>query len=214
MKKKIVSLVLVFALALALGIGGTVAWLTAQTSEVVNTFTVGDIEIELTETGTDNAGKKNYSFIPGDKLAKDPKVTVKANSEACWVFIKVNEAHNTHTALPSGEKIINWSVASDWTQVVDGSTKYNVWYKEFAATGDTPVSKYILTGDGTGEYANGFVTVNGNVTEVIAESIDGDANGENKPQLTFDAFAHQSKNTNIETATAAALAHFAAETNQ
>ena len=47
MKKKILALTLVFALALALGIGGTVAWLTAQTDSVVNTFTVGDITLSL-----------------------------------------------------------------------------------------------------------------------------------------------------------------------
>ena len=62
MKKKIVSLVLVFALALALGIGGTVAWLTAQTQSVVNTFTIGDINIELDETkGT--LGARQYSRL-------------------------------------------------------------------------------------------------------------------------------------------------------
>ena len=40
-----VALVLVVALA---SIGGTIAWLTATTGSVVNTFTVGNVDISLT----------------------------------------------------------------------------------------------------------------------------------------------------------------------
>ena len=200
MKKKIVSLVLVFALALALGIGGTVAWLTAQTDSVVNTFTVGDIEIELTETGTDNAGKKNYSFIPGDKLAKDPTVTVKAGSEACYVFVKIEETNNTYTGL-SGD-IIKWDVSANW-KLVNGTTNIYCYESTVTATADTPL--YILKGEGEDAYKKGYVTVNENITETIADAIRGD---NAKPQLTFDAFAHQFENTNLTTATDAALTHW------
>ena len=78
MKKKILALTLVFALALALGIGGTVAWLTAQTDSVVNTFTVGDITLSLAET------QSTYKIVPGGKDAKDPKLTVTKGSEICY----------------------------------------------------------------------------------------------------------------------------------
>lgn len=80
MKKKILALTLVFALALALGIGGTVAWLTAQTDSVVNTFTVGDITLSLAET------QSTYKIVPGGKDAKDPKLTVTKGSEKCYVY--------------------------------------------------------------------------------------------------------------------------------
>lgn len=65
------------ALVLVIGcaVGGTIAWLTAQTDPVVNTFTYGDINIDLKET-TGN----DYKIIPGVDIEKDPKVTVKANS--------------------------------------------------------------------------------------------------------------------------------------
>ena len=44
------TFVAMLALGLVIGCagGGTVAWLTAQTEPVVNTFTYGDINIELT----------------------------------------------------------------------------------------------------------------------------------------------------------------------
>ena len=64
-------LVMAVALTLIIGgiIGGSVAWLTAKTDAVVNTFTVGDISINLSETtGT------SYKFVPGNDITKDPKV--------------------------------------------------------------------------------------------------------------------------------------------
>ena len=82
------TFVAMLALVLVIGcaVGGTVAWLTAQTGPVVNTFTYGDIDITLGET-TGN----NYKIIPGVDIEKDPKVTVKKGSEACWLFVKVKK---------------------------------------------------------------------------------------------------------------------------
>ena len=53
-------LVMAVALTLIIGgiIGGSVAWLTAKTDPVVNTFTYGDIKIELTETKPDGKTAK------------------------------------------------------------------------------------------------------------------------------------------------------------
>ena len=93
MKKKTLALVLALTLLVAGVVGGTLAWLTAQTAEVKNTFTVGDINIGLTETTTD------YKMVPGNTIAKDPTVTVKANSEACWLFVKVTESENLDTFI-------------------------------------------------------------------------------------------------------------------
>ena len=76
MKKKTLALVLALTLLVAGVVGGTLAWLTDQTAEVKNTFTVGDINIGLTETTAD------YKMVPGNTIAKNPTVTVKADSEA------------------------------------------------------------------------------------------------------------------------------------
>lgn len=188
MKKKILALTLVFALALALGIGGTVAWLTAQTSPVVNTFTVGDINITLAESGATN-NAKNYTFVPGDTLAKDPKVTVKAGSEDCYLFVKVEEANNAATGLTG--KVINWSVdtgtdqAPQW-KAVPGHDGY--WYREvdFAATDS---EFYVLTG-GTNN-PHGQVTVNEEVTKNMVAGLT-----ENEPTITVTAAAVQKDNVN------------------
>lgn len=179
MKKKIVSLVLVFALALALGIGGTVAWLTAQTQSVVNTFTIGDINIELDETkgtlGADNT--RDFKFIPGATLEKDPKVTVLAGSEACYVFVKIVEESNPEVA--TNEKALTYTLADGWTALDATSGVY--WTTVSKADAVAGKALPVLAGD--------KVTVSGKITETLAESMETTI-----PKLTFTAYAIQSEN--------------------
>lgn len=70
MKKKMIALTAALVLVLSAAVVGTVAWLTDKTTARVNTFTVGNITIDLTETTTD------YKMIPGEEIAKNPKVSV------------------------------------------------------------------------------------------------------------------------------------------
>ena len=161
MKKKTLALVLALTLLVAGVVGGTLAWLTDQTAEVKNTFTVGDINIGLTETTAD------YKMVPGNTIAKDPTVTVKANSEACWLFVQVTKSENLDT-------FISYDIADDWTALpgVDG-----VYYREVpASTADQTFS--VLADDA--------VTVKSNVTKTMLETAKTDA-----PTLTFKAYAIQ-----------------------
>lgn len=161
MKKKTLALVLALTLLVAGIVGGTLAWLTDQTAEVKNTFTVGDINIGLTETTTD------YKMVPGNTIAKDPTVTVKANSEACWLFVQVTESENLDT-------FITYAIAEGWTALpgVDG-----VYYREVpASAADQTFS--VLAGDA--------VTVKSDVTRTMLETAKTDA-----PTLTFKAYAIQ-----------------------
>ncbi|MGM9639957.1 MAG: hypothetical protein ACI3V3_01160 [Faecousia sp.] len=177
------AFVLVLALVLALGcvIGGTIAWLTAQTAPVVNTFTVGDINITLAETKTD------FKMVPGNTIEKDPKVTVKADSEACWLFVKIEESTNL-------DDFISYSVATGWTPLtgVDG-----VYYREVAAT-TADTSFDVLT--------NNQVTVKDTVTKEMMNAFDTDKDGVLSdaekaalPTLTFTAYAVQMDNVTSAT---------------
>lgn len=166
------AFVALLALVLVIGCvaGGTVAWLVATTDTVTNTFTYGDINIELTETKPEN---KQAKIIPGVDIEKDPKVTVKAKSEACWLFVKVEES-GTFVA----DKV-TYQIADGWTQG-DGTIPDNVYYREVAAvTADT--SYYVLKGNDT--YPNGVVTVSQDLTK--SEIPTG------QPTLTFTAYAVQ-----------------------
>lgn len=159
MKKKTLALVLALTLLVAGVVGGTLAWLTDRTAEVKNTFTVGDINIDLTETTTD------YKMVPGNTIAKDPTVTVKANSEACWLFVKVTESTDL-------KDFITYTIANGWTKLQDG-----VYYREVPASAADQTFSVL---------ADDAVTVKSDVTRTMLETAKTDA-----PTLTFQAYAIQ-----------------------
>lgn len=161
---KLVVAMLAVTLLIGCAIGGTVAWLTDKTTAVTNTFTYGDINITLAETtGTD------YKIIPGVNIEKDPKVTVKANSEACWLFVKVEE-EGTFVANK-----VTYSIADGWTKLTGVTGVDNVYYREVGAvTADTEY--YVLKGN--------MVTVSDTLTKEDIQNI-------TNPTLTFTAYAVQ-----------------------
>lgn len=173
---KVFLSLLALVLVVGCAVGGTIAWLTATTEPVVNTFTYGKIKIELTET-TGNA----YKIIPGVNISKDPKVTVKADSEACWLFVKVAE-EGTFVA----DKV-TYSIAEGW-KVLDATNHPGVYYREVdAVTADTNFN--VLAGDTT--YPNGVVTVSENLTKAEVNSV-----AATQPTLTFTAYAVQKDGIN------------------
>ena len=173
------TFIMLLAVTLLIGcaIGGTVAWLTATTDTVTNTFTYGDINIELAETTGDN-----YKIIPGVDISKDPKVTVKKDSEACYLFVKITEENwPTFTETDGRTKKVSYGIPTDWKPLA-GET--GVYYREVdAATANAGVSYYILKGDET--YPHGVVTVSENLTKEDIKNIATD------PTLTFTAYAVQ-----------------------
>ena len=77
---------------------GTMAYLTS-TDKVVNTFTVGNVQIKLDEAKVNADGTRfepaervkenSYKLLPGHTYTKDPTVTVLEGSEAAYVRLKV-----------------------------------------------------------------------------------------------------------------------------
>lgn len=118
MKKTLIT-ILATVLVCCFAVGGTLAWLIDSTDSVENTFTVGKVDIELTET----TGSE-YKMIPGTTHAKDPTVTVKGGSEKCYLFVKV-------VATDNGSNLIEYTVDSNW-QELTGVT--NVYYQEVDAS--------------------------------------------------------------------------------
>lgn len=166
---KAMLMILAVMLIVGISVGGTLAWLTDKTSDVVNTFTVGDVDIDLTETTG-----SNYHIVPGVNITKDPIVTVKANKEPCWVFVKIVEANwPTVTETDGTTRKINYSVGSGWTALA-GET--GVYYRE-AGTLTIDTSYAVL--------ANNQVTVSSTLTKAEANTIT------TSPTLTFTAYAIQ-----------------------
>ncbi|MBR5125964.1 MAG: SipW-dependent-type signal peptide-containing protein [Oscillospiraceae bacterium] len=186
--KKIVAALLAAVLLIGVGVGGTLAWLTATTGDVTNTFTVGDIAIDLKEhklnetgtallTGTGNEvnAESNYKIVPGDEQPKDPFVRFTKDSEPCWLFVKVEEKNNTVDT--SDKKYVTYSVdTSVWTELT-GVT--GVYYKELEALTTTGTTYSILT--------NNKVSYSSTLTKNDLTKVTDD----NKPQLVFTAYAVQ-----------------------
>lgn len=173
---KLVALLLALTLVIGCVAGGTVAWLTANGGTVTNTFTFGDINIKLTES--ENLDLK---VVPGKTIAKDPKVTVLANSEACWLFVTV-KAENWNDKL-------TYDIATGWTEltdtgIADGTKVY--WRKVDATTTADSEPIYILAGEGEGDLKNGVVNVSTDLTKTEVDAMNG-----KKPTLTFTAYAVQ-----------------------
>ncbi len=162
------AFIALLALVLVIGCvaGGTVAWLVAKTEPVVNTFTYGNIDITLTETtGT------SYKIIPGTDITKNPKVTVKGGSEACWLFVKVEES-GTFVA----DKV-TYAIDNGWTPL---EGEKGVYYREVAAvTADTDFS--VLEGN--------KITVKDTLTKGDIKDI-----AATNPTLKITAYAVQQEN--------------------
>lgn len=179
MKKKILVACLCVALAVLTIAGTTLAYLTATTGPVKNTFTVGNINITLAETKTD------FKMVPGCTIDKDPKVTVVAGSEKCYLFVKLEKSSNF-------DSFMTYSMADGWTQLKD--TEENdvagVFYREVATDGmGTAFS--VLAGD--------KVSVRDTVTKTDMENL----TAATYPTLTVTAYACQYQKDNTTPFTAA-----------
>ena len=140
---------------------GTVAYLTAKTDTVKNTFTVGKVGIDLEESTT------TYNIVPGVDIAKDPKVTVTANSEDSYVFVKVEESANWEAAK------VSYTMSDGWIALtgVDG-----VYYREYSKTATDTI--YDVLKDNK-------VTVSEDLTSAEVAALT------TNPTLSFTAYAVQ-----------------------
>lgn len=92
MRKSHIWLIFAVLLLVIVSAGVTVALLVASSNPVINTFTVGGVDITLKET----TGQQ-YIMTPGVAVAKDPVITVLANSEKSWLFVKLEKKNSFDT---------------------------------------------------------------------------------------------------------------------
>ena len=188
MKKKTLISIIAVALVICVSIGGVLAYLTAKTDTITNTFTVGNVNLTLTETwNTDSNGDGtndswSAKIIPGKTYDKDPVVTVTDDSEDCWLFVKFDENNNPANYFDYTSTLTS---ANGWTQGNGTDIPANVWYRSVLAS-DTVKTWHLLDGD--------TITVNGN--KVKAENMDAAA----KAELAYTAYAVQKEGLDAKTA--------------
>lgn len=179
MNKKIVALVLVCVLIFSTVVAGTLAFLMDTTSTVTNTFTFGNVDIKLTEGGSDitTDTSKEFTLVPGSYTDKDPAVTVEGGSERSWVFVKVDKANDL-------DYFVDVVMADGWTELETG-----VYYKDVAKSDDD--QKFAIL-------ANDKVYCKNDVTKARIDAvIDGTADA---PSLAFTAYAVQYDAEDVDTA--------------
>ncbi|MBQ8603507.1 MAG: hypothetical protein IJ410_01500 [Oscillospiraceae bacterium] len=177
--KKVLALFLAAVMLVCTTVAATVAYLTSQTEIVNNTFTVGNVVITLDEEDVDkdkvtadnntdhNNGQQRdranvYHLMPGKSYDKDPTVWVEANSENCYVYVKVVnniagiEATDATTIAQQmaakGWKSLGVENVYYYEKVVEKSTEDQglVVFENFKITGsitNTELAKYATTTD-------------------------------------------------------------------
>ena len=115
MKKKILVLCLVVALAVTAVVGGSLAYFT-DTDNETNTFTTGKVDITLNETFSENDAK----LLPGKNIAKIVNVT--NNEEDAYVRL--------HIAFPADTIYYG---ANDGVQEYNNLVHFNQKYASLAA---------------------------------------------------------------------------------
>lgn len=107
--KSIVLMATALMLATVLAVGGTLAYFT-DTKSAENTFTVGNVTLDLTESSWVAANNK---LIPGVAIGKDPCITLKSGSENAYVVATITVNHwsavkamMTANSLKSGDQYL------------------------------------------------------------------------------------------------------------
>lgn len=184
--KKLLITIACLTVILCTLVTGTIAWLTAKTPSITNTFAPSSIGLALSETtGT------NYKMVPGKAIPKDPVVTVTANSEACYLFVKIEKANDF-------DAFMEYAVDTSWTELTTGS---GIYYRQVAASNADQKFGLLASGEltineQTYTWTNNQVLVRPDVTKDMMKSLyndDGTVKTSAVPTLTFTAYAIQSE---------------------
>lgn len=133
MKKRLIVIVLAVTVITSAAIGATLAYF-LDSKEATNTFTVGNVAIELTEPGwTEGGGLADATTVyPGEPLAKDPTVTnTGANPSVVRIKVELPE-------MPEGVSDITFRNLDTTNWYYDGG--YYYYLKPLGIPGDTALS--------------------------------------------------------------------------
>ena len=179
MKRRKIIIAAVALLTLFL-IGGTMAYFT-DTESVTNTFTLGNVNITLTEPNWVAANAEG--LLPGAVVAKNPTIN-NVGASSAYVFLKVTEP------CYATNKVFTYTVNSGWTTVGSagvcsgtGTSTIETVY----AYGGTNMTELQASNSTNALFDN--VTVNGNLDSTAVSALSQSA-----IQIVVDAYAIQKDN--------------------
>ena len=212
-KTKALGLMMAAVLLVTATIFGTMAYLTS-TDEVVNTFTVGSVAIQLDEAkantdgtlveGADRVDANSYKLLPGHTYAKDPMVTVLSGSENSYIRMTVTVSKAAELdaifdpqkanllSIFNGYDSTNWIYQGETDDTTNNTRTYEFWYKDTVSALEEDVALDALFDS---------ITIPGEINNDQLKTIEG-------MTITVNAYAIQADGFNDA---AAAWAAFPAE---
>lgn len=122
MKKKKTILAAVVLLFVFI-VGGAIAYFT-DTDNATNIFTIGNVDITLTEPNWDttdqdsnNVPDASQDLMPGQTIAKDPTINNVSTSNPAYVFAKVQVPCTTATAPATPAELFTYTLNSGWAEL-------------------------------------------------------------------------------------------------
>lgn len=150
----------------------TIAYL-SESAAVSNTFTVGNVSIEMFESPVDADGQidpalkgafqaatgytkktsdgNSYHLVPSQTFDKDPSIYVKADSEDCYIFIK---ARNQIRPIEDGNMMRDGENAETDALTMKEQLIKSGWKEIYKISADESLYVYQGTVDLTNETAN------------------------------------------------------------
>lgn len=106
-KKKLAIILCVLVLCVTVAINGTISYLSATDSET-NVFTLGEIDVDLTEPGWDPQEENVKTRYPGDTIEKDPTITATEGESYMRVKVELVEK-GTATPVSAAAAALIWN---------------------------------------------------------------------------------------------------------
>lgn len=218
--KQLLIVALAMVLVASISVVATIAYFT-DSDTVTNTFSVGKVKITMdeanvdldlpdgadTESGAPNATpaprdhENDYHLLPGQEYDKDPTVHVEANSEDCFIYVKVeNGLYNIQQGAEFTVKdndgkdvIVTRTVeqqieAKGW-KLLEGQT--NVWYREHTKNDEqvdyTVFEKFAIKDEATNDSIAQYASEEIKVTAYAIQK----AGFEGKPVDAWEAYNDQ-----------------------
>ena len=197
MKKRTVALLLALVLVIGVAAGGTIAWLTANSEQVTNTFTASDLELTIAEKTNAKDDNNNDiwrgTVVPGGEQEKDPTLTVVKGSVECYVYVLVENTMKSGTTT-----YVTYNINTDnWMGLCTVGDKVLYRYKTTVDAGSAAQALPVFT----------KVSYSGDITKDNIDTISAGT-------ITVQGYAHHAVNTTQAVADAAAIGYFKLSTTQ
>lgn len=211
-KKNVLTMALSVSLVGVIAVGGTLAYLTANTGVVENTFTTSDnIQMNLNETALDEDGKADPSkprvttntyndVVPGVAYDKDPSVQMTSvPTGGAYVFMAVT---GLDTDSETDKYTVATEISSEWEKLTDNEGKDGLYV--YVGTDDAADKWETVQTD------TRMTALFRNVTFTFSNDFNDDKDDDGQPDHTIGsidvvAYAAQAQGTDFATVAQNAL---------